>query len=136
MSEQQQPQQPVQPVQPAQPVQPVQPVQPQQQNANAYQTIIEQQQAQIQALINQTNALNSQITQMVAGGAQFSQPMQPAQPVQQLPGQMQEFAPEPQFPNYYAGNNPLAQLNTPALSDNTDWSLEALGKEIGKPRKE
>ena len=129
MTEQQQQQQPVQPVQP-----PAQPAQP-----NVYQTIIDQQQAQIQALINQTNSLNNQITQMVQGGAQFSQPVQPvqpAQPMQQLPGQMQAFAPDPQFPNYYDGQNPLVQFNSPSLASNQDWSLEALGKEIGKPRKE
>ena len=77
-------------------------------SSNPYQTIIEQQQAQIDALIAQTTALNSQIINMVNAGAQFNdnkpaqavQPVQPAQPV--------------------------------SLSDDTDYSLESLAKEIGK----
>ena len=72
---------------------------------NPYQTIIEQQQAQIDALIAQTTALNSQIINMVNAGAQFNdnnhaQPVQPVQPV--------------------------------SLSDDADYSLESLAKEIGK----
>ena len=95
---------------------------------NAYQAIIEQQQAQIRALIAQTNAQSQQITRMVQGGAQFMQQPQQVQPMQQQQPQ--------QFPNYYQPTNPMQQFNPPALSDNQDWSLEALGKEIGKPRKE
>ena len=81
---------------------------PQNDSANPYQTIIEQQQAQIDALIAQTTALNSQIINMVNSGAQFNdnnpaQPTQPVQPVQPV-----------------------------SLSDDTDYSLESLAKEIGK----
>ena len=98
---------------------------------NAYQSIIDQHNAQIAALMAQNNALNGQITQMVQGGAQFMQPQQP----QVQPQQPQVQQPQ-QFPNYYQPMNPMQQFNPPALSDNQDWSLEALGKEIGKPRKE
>lgn len=122
--------QPVPEPQPQPTLQP-QPQPPIQSDQNAYQTIIAQQQAQIDALIAQTNALNGQITQMVQGGMQFAQPMQ--QPTQQP---MQQPMQQPQYPNYYQPANPMQQFNPPALSDNKDWSLEALGKEIGKPRKE
>ena len=77
-------------------------------SSNPYQTIIEQQQAQIDALIAQTTALNSQIINMVNSGAQFNDnnPTQPAQPVQ-----------------------PVQPVS---LSDDADYSLESLAKEIGK----
>lgn len=73
--------------------------------ANPYNTIIEQQQAQIDALIAQTTALNSQIINMVNNGAQLNDNklVQPAQSVQPV-----------------------------SLSDDTDYSLESLAKEIGK----
>ena len=72
---------------------------------NTYQSIIEQQQAQINALLEQTTALNNQIINMVNSGAQFNdnKPVEPAQLV----------APK-------------------ALSDDEDYSLESLAKEIGK----
>lgn len=152
----QQAQQQPQPAQPAQPQpQPAQPAQPQpqplisfnttapeqtqaQQAPASYQSIIDQQNEQIAALIAQNQALNGQITKMVQNGAQFYQPQQP-QPAQV--GNM------PQYQNAYGGvanpaivqpqpQNPMQQFNPPALSSNQDWSLEALGKEIGKPRKE
>ena len=69
---------------------------------NPYQSIIEQQQAQIAALMVQNDALNQQVTRMVQGGAQFSQQQQ-----------TQQFA-------------------QGALSDNRDWSLESLAKDIGR----
>lgn len=74
-------------------------------STNPYQTIIEQQQAQIDALIAQTTALNSQIIDMVNNGAQFNdaKPAQPAQPVQPV-----------------------------SLADDADYSLESLAKEIGR----
>ena len=72
---------------------------------NPYQTIIDQQQQQINALIEQTTALNNQIINMVNSGAQFNDGKQPEpQPAQQ----------------------PIA------LSDDGDYSLESLAKEIGK----
>ena len=88
---------------------------------NPYQSIIDQQQAQIAALMAQNDALNQQVTRMVQGGAQFSQ--QPQQVGQNWAYQHQK-------------PNTAQQFAQGSLSDNQDWSLEALGKEIGKPRKE
>ena len=88
---------------------------------NPYQSIIDQQQAQIAALMAQNDALNQQVTRMVQGGAQFSQ--QPQQV-----GQNWSYTPQ--------SPNTAQQLAQGSLSDNQDWSLESLGKEIGKPRKE
>lgn len=82
-----------------------------QENGNAYQTIIEQQQAQIDALLAQTANLNQQIIDMVKNGAQFNDAQQ-AKPVPQT--------------------QPVQNLNTPSLATGEDYSLEALAKEIGK----
>ena len=80
------------------------------QQTNPYESIIEQQQAQINALLEQTANLNQQIVNMVNSGAQFAS----AQPAQvEEPKPMQQFNPQP-------------------LSDGDDWSLESLAKEIGK----
>ena len=79
---------------------------------DAYQSIIDQQNATINALMAQNQALNGQIAQMVHSGAQITQQatQQPqAQPVQPV----QAFNPQP-------------------LSEGDDWSLESLGREIGK----
>lgn len=75
-------------------------------NDNAYQSIIEQQNKQIQALLEHTEKQAEQIAQMVQNGAQFYQEQSkpPAPPKQQVQ----------------------------ALSDDDDLSLEALGREIGK----
>lgn len=79
---------------------------------NAYETIIAQQQAQIDALIKQSNTLTQQITNLVQGGAQLgAQPMQPVQP-------------EPQSAQ---GFNPKSLAETDAY-----LSMEDLAKEIGK----
>ena len=79
---------------------------------DAYQSIIDQQNATINALMAQNQALNGQIAQMVHSGAQITQ--QPAQqPVSQPVQPTQTFNPQP-------------------LSEGDDWSLESLGKEIGK----
>ena len=83
---------------------------PEPEQANPYQTIIDQQSAQIDALMKHTERLNAQIAQMVQGGAQLTD--------------NQQAQPKPQ---------PMQQFNPPALSDNDDFSLEALGREIGKP---
>ena len=94
-----------------------------------YQSIIDQQNEQIAALMAQNQALNGQITQMVQNGAQFAQPvMQPQQAPQQA------FSPQPvqQFPNYYDGTNPMQQFNTASLADDGDYSLEGLAEQIGK----
>ena len=110
------------------------PVQQEQTGVDAYQAIIAQQQAQINALIAQTNAQSAQITQLVQNGGQF-----PAQ-VQQQP--QQAFIPQQpqpqavQFPNVYQPIDtqaaPNANWQPPSMLDDQDYSLEALGKEIGK----
>ena len=86
---------------------------------NAWDSIIAQQQEQINALMAQNQALTGQITQMVQGGAQFTQ--RPQQP-QAQPQQVQQV----QQPS------PLAQLNPPSLSDDNDYSMGALGYEISR----
>lgn len=100
--------------------------QTQQETPNAFQAIIEQQQAQIAALIEQTNAQSAQITQMVQNGAQFSQPAHQVTPPAQSVTQ-----PVNQFPNYYEPS-PMQTFNPPALGDNQDYSLESLAEQIGK----
>ena len=80
---------------------------------NAYETIIAQQQAQIDALIAQSNTLTQQITNLVQSGAQLNaQPAQPVQPAQPLPAQ---------------GFNPKSLAETDSF-----LSMEDLAKEIGK----
>ena len=80
------------------------------QQANPYESIIEQQQAQINALLEQTANLNQQIVNMVNSGAQFAS----AQP-----------QPQPEV-------KPMQEFNPQPLSAGDDWSLESLAKEIGK----
>lgn len=91
----------------------------------AYQSIIDQQNAQIAALMQQNQALNGQITQMVQGGAQFAQPvMQP----------QQAFAPQQPvnaYPPVYDGIQ-TNMFNPAALADDKDYSLEGLAEQIGK----
>lgn len=77
---------------------------------NAYETIIAQQQAQIDALIAQSNTLTQQITNLVQSGAQLN--AQPAQPAQPAPAQ---------------GFNPKSLAETDSF-----LSMEDLAKEIGK----
>ena len=99
----------------------------------AYESIIAQQQAQIEALIAQTNAQSEQITRLVQGGAQITQ-------VQQQPQQgfiPQQPQPQPmEFPNVYQPYDAQAASNAnwkpPSMLDDQDYSLESLGKEIGK----
>lgn len=80
---------------------------------NAYETIIAQQQAQIDALIAQSNTLTQQITNLVQSGAQLNaQPAQPVQPAQPEPAQ---------------GFNPKSLAETDSF-----LSMEDLAKEIGK----
>ena len=93
---------------------------------SAYNSIIEQQQAQIQALIDQNNNLTQQVTQLVQSGAQFMQ-----QPVMQpQPQPQQTFAPQQAVgaypPVYDSSNMPFS------LSADVDVSLESLASEIGK----
>ena len=78
---------------------------PELKQSNPYQSIIDQQNEQIQTLMEYNAKLSAQITQMVQNGAQFTQ--QQAQP-----------RPKP--------------APVPSLSDDQDYSLESLAKEIGK----
>lgn len=131
--QQQQPQQAQQPQQQAQPQQPLisfnttAPEPPQ--IPASYQSIIDQQNEQIAALMAQNQALNGQITQMVQNGAQFAQPVMQPQPAPQQAFQPQQ--PAQQFPNYYDGNN-VNQFNPASLASNADYSLEGLAEQIGK----
>ena len=78
---------------------------------NVYQAIIEQQQEQISALLNQTKLLNDQITSMIQNGTQIRDVTAQTQPVQSA----------------------LSNLNTQNLADQ-EYSLESLAREIGKKR--
>ena len=95
----------------------------------SYQSIIDQQNEQIAALMAQNQALNGQITQMVQNGAQFvqQQAQQPQQHYQHMQAQ-----PMQQFPNYYEPANPMQQFNPPSLALDQDVSLESLAEQIGK----
>ena len=119
--------QPTQPVQAPAPIQPAQAVQPATPE-NPYQSIIDQQNAQIAALMQQNQALNAQVTQMVQSGAQFNGQAQQPQTTAQQVGQNWSIKPVPQeFPPVYAGNDvPLS------LSSDVDVSLEGLAAQIGK----
>lgn len=85
--------------------------------ASAYQTIIDSQNAQIAALIEQNNMLTSQITQMVQSGTQITQPGQPAP------------TPNPQ-PAPMGGYGFAKGLE--AFDDADDLSVNYLGNLIGK----
>lgn len=100
---------PATPAQPAAPKPPAAPEPAAPTNAG-YDSIIQQQTEQINALIAQNQSLTNQITQLVQGGAQINTAQQAAQPAA----------------------SPMQQFNPPALSDNDDWSLEALGREMAK----
>ena len=106
-----------------------QPAAQQPQQANPYQSIIDQQNAQIAALMAQNNALNQQVTQMVQGGAQFNQQAQQAQQTQQV-GQNWAYHPQQQtaYPPVYGGNDGMPL----SLATDVDVSLESLASEIGK----
>ena len=129
-NENQMQQPPAPPVQPEQPLTSFNTTAPEQ--VPAYQSIIEQQNAQIEALMAQNAALSGQITQMVQNGAQFTQQQQQ----QQQPAyQHQEpVTQQGQYSNFYEGNNPLQHFAPPSLSDNSDWSLEGLAGQIGKDK--
>lgn len=109
--------------------QPQQPIQQPEQIPASYQSIIDQQNEQIAALMAQNQALNGQITQMVQNGAQFAQQPQPQQPQQYQHAQPQQVQ---QFPNYYEPANPMQQFNPPSLALDQDVSLEGLAEQIGK----
>lgn len=80
---------------------------------DAYKTIIEQKDAQINALINQTNALTEQITKMISSGVQINDGTK---------------APEPQPQQ---GNYGFAK-DEGELFEGDDLSVSALGNLIGK----
>lgn len=77
-------------------------------SGNPYELIIEQQQSQIEALIQQTKTLNEQIVTMVASGAQFNQQQSQQQQTNQT------------------------AFNPSSLANQEDYTLESLAKEIGK----
>ena len=81
---------------------------------NAYETIIAQQQSQIEALIAQSNTLTQQITNMINNGAQFN-----TKPYVETKATVQEIAND-MF-------NPKSLAETDAF-----LSMEDLAKEIGK----
>ena len=85
--------------------------------ASAYQTIIDSQNAQIAALIEQNNKLTSQITQMVQSGTQITQTGQPA-------------------PTPNPGPSPIGGYGfakgLEAFGDADDLSVSYLGNLIGK----
>lgn len=106
------------PVSPAvEPIAPVAPVAPETQNEptdeatepqNAYESIMKEQSEQIAALIAQNESLTNQITHLIKNGAQISQ---------------------------QSAHDPLANIMSPSLTSDEDWSLEALAKDIGKREK-
>ena len=82
---------------------------------NAYETIIAQQQAQIEALIAQSNTLTQQITNMVNNGAQFNT--------------------QPYVPQWYTqvSTDPQSAFNPKSLAETDAFlSMEDLAKDIGK----
>ena len=81
---------------------------------NAYQVIIDQQAQQINALIAQTQALNKQITDMIANGTQITDGAQHGMR---------------QTTNINGGFGSMAGGS---LANDEDYSLESLGKLIGK----
>ena len=88
------------------------------QQPNPYQSVIEQQQAQIAALIEQNTALNQQVVNMLQNGAQFN-----SQPILQPQAQTTVQSVQPV--------QPVQQFNPVSLQSNEDYSLDALGKESG-----
>ena len=87
---------------------------PEAEHVNPYQSVIENQNAQIAALIEQNNKLTAQITNLIQGGAQIVQ--QGQQPIVSKP-----------IPNSYGFGHGVE-----ALDDNDDLSTSYLGNLIGK----
>lgn len=111
---------------PAQPAQSATPAQ-----APDIQQIIDQQNAQIAALMAQNRHLNAQVVQMVQSGAQITQQQAQAQPIVE-PAQPQYPTQAQQMAQLGAQPDPLTTFNPPALSNNADYSLEGLAGQIGK----
>ena len=122
---------PAEPAAPAEPVAPVEPIAPAEPVApaeNPYNSIIEEQKAQISALMDANKSLTEQVTNLISSGAQIShteshKTEKTIKPIVSAG----EYAPV-----YGGGENPLSELNTPSLADDSDYSLEALAGEIGK----
>ena len=106
------------------------------QSTTAQDAIIAQQQAQIEALMGQNQALNQQVVQFIQGGAQLTaQPdaQQYAQSAQNTT--IAQPSPSPQVQQMMqmgAQPDPLGTFNPPSLAAGQDMSLEALASEIGK----
>ena len=84
---------------------------------NPYQSVIENQNSQIAALIEQNNKLTAQITQLVQGGAQIAQAGQPN--------------PQPN-PQPFVNNGYGFAQGVEALDEADDLSVNYLGNLIGK----
>ena len=116
---------PHEPPAPAEPIAPAEPVAPVE---NPYNSIIEEQKAQIAALMDANKSLTEQVTNLISSGAQISHTESPKSEKNAKPTvSAGEYAPV-----YGGGENPLSELNTPSLADDSDYSLEALAGEIGK----
>ena len=99
----------------SQPIEPIQSEQPMKEQPkeqpNAYASIIEQQNEQIAALIAQNQSLTGQITQLIQSGAQINT--------------MQQTQPQPMM---------QPSMLQPSLSENDDWSIESLAREMAKDK--
>ena len=86
-----------------------------------------EQKAQIAALMDANRNMSEQITNLINAGAQISHKDEGKEPKGYKTLEAGEYTPV-----YGGGENPLSELNTSALSDDTDYSLEALADGIGK----
>lgn len=95
-----------------------------------FDSIIQQLQAQNEALMQQNEALNAQVVKLINGGAQVNTQPQQQQPtpVQQMPAQVQQML------SMGAQPDPLGVINPPSLADSQDWSMEGLAGEVGGKR--
>lgn len=121
------PAEPIAPAEPTAPVEPTAPAEPAAPVENPYNSIIEEQKAQIAALMDANRQLTEQVTNLITSGAQISHTGTPKQTATKHAATAGEYAPV-----YGAGENPLSQLNTPSLADDNDYSLEGLASEIGR----
>ena len=94
---------------------------------NPYTAIIEEQKEQIAALMEANKNMSEQITDLINSGAQISHKEEAKETKGYKTLEAGEYAPV-----YGGGENPLSELNTPALSDDADYSLEGLAADIGK----
>lgn len=94
---------------------------------NPYTAIIEEQREQIVTLMEANKNMSEQITGLINSGAQISHKEEAKEPKGYKTLEAGEYAPV-----YGGGEKPLSELNTPALSDDADYSLEGLANDIGK----